>query len=210
MSDEPIQLYVDARMTSPYALSAFVALTEKRVPFTLHTIDLATQAQHAPEYVAVSVTQRVPTLVHGDFALSESSAIDEYLEEVFPEICIYPKNIQQRALARQLQVWLRSDLMPIRLERDTEVVFYGARRAPLSEDALRSIDKLIAAVMRLLPEHAGNLFGTYSIADTDLAMMLMRLIAHGDDLPAALRSYAEYQWTRPSVQAWVNHPIRKK
>ncbi len=205
-----LQLYVDARMTSPYAMSAFVALAEKGLPFTLQTVDLAVQAQHAPEYTALSTTQRVPTLIHGDFSLCESSAIDEYLDEVFPEISIYPKNIQQRALARQLQAWLRSDLMPIRSERDTEVVFYGAKRAPLSQEALRSVDKLILAATRLLPEHADNLFDTYSIADTDLAMMLMRLIAHGDNLPARLRVYAERQWMRPSVQAWVNHPSRKK
>ena len=136
-----LQLYVDARMTSPYAMSAFVALAEKGLPFTLQTVDLAVQAQHAPEYTALSTTQRVPTLIHGDFSLCESSAIDEYLDEVFPEISIYPKNIQQRALARQLQAWLRSDLMPIRSERDTEVVFYGAKRAPLSQEALRSVVK---------------------------------------------------------------------
>lgn len=208
--NKSIELYVDARMTSPYAMSVFVALSEKNLPFTVHIVDLAAKVQHTPEYQAVSVTQRVPTLIHGDFSLSESSAIEEYLEELFPEIPIYPKNIQQRALARQLQAWLRSDLMPIRSERDTEVVFYGAKRAPLSQEALRSVDKLILAATRLLPEHADNLFDTYSIADTDLAMMLMRLIAHGDDLPARLRVYAEHQWMRPSVQAWVNHPSRKK
>ena len=51
-----LQLYVDARMTSPYAMSAFVALTEKGLPFTLQTVDLAVQAQHAPEYTALSTT----------------------------------------------------------------------------------------------------------------------------------------------------------
>lgn len=206
---QSIQLYVDARMTSPYALSVFVALTEKNLPFTVHTVDLDAQAQHAPEYAALSMTQRVPTLVHGDFALCESSAIDEYLDEVFPDAPMYPKSTEQRALARQVQAWLRSDLTPIRSERDAEVVFYGAKRAPLSEAARRSVDKLIAGVMRLLPANAEHLFGTYSIADTDLAMMLMRLIAHGDAVPEPLRTYALGQWMRPSVQAWVNHANRQ-
>ena len=203
-----LQLYADSRLTSPYVMSVFVALMEKGLPFELHTVDLAQQGQRAPEYVGVSATQRVPTLLHGDFALSESSAITEYLEDVFPEQPIYPKDARQRATARLVQAWLRSDFMPIRAERDTEVVFYGAKRAPLSSEAQRAVEKLVAGVNRLLPEGTDHLFGMYSIADTDLAMMLMRLVAHGDEVPNYLREYAMKQWQRASVQAWVRHPLR--
>ena len=203
-----LQLYADSRLTSPYVMSVFVALTEKGLPFELRTVDLERQGQHTPEYTGISATQRVPTLLHGDFALSESSAITEYLEDVFPEQPIYPKDERQRATARLVQAWLRSDFMPIRAERDTEVVFYGARRAPLSDEARRAADKLVAGVNRLLPEGATHLFGEYSIADTDLAMMLMRLVAHGDEVPNYLREYAMKQRQRASVQAWVRHPLR--
>ncbi len=207
-ADNALHLYTDQYLTSPYVMSVFVTLTEKGLPFELHTVDLTRQAQHAPEYVAISATQRVPTLIHDDFVLSESSAITEYLEDMFPDHAVYPKNPQQRATARLVQAWLRSDFLPIRAERDTEVVFYGAQRAALSDEARRSVDKLIAGVERLLPEGAQNLFGDYSIADTDLAMMLMRLVAHGDDVPASLREYAISQWQRASIQAWVRHPWR--
>ena len=171
-------------------------------------MDLERQGQHTPEYTGISATQRVPTLLHGDFALSESSAITEYLEDVFPEQPIYPKDARQRATARLVQAWLRSDFMPIRAERDTEVVFYGAKRAPLSSEAQRAVEKLVAGVNRLLPEGTDHLFGMYSIADTDLAMMLMRLVAHGDEVPNYLREYAMKQRQRASVQAWVRHPLR--
>jgi glutathione S-transferase len=36
--------------------------------------------------------------------------------------------------------------------------------------------------------------------------MLQRLIAHGDDVPAPLIRYAQRQWERPAVQAWVALP----
>ena len=35
-----ITLHVDAQYASPYAMSAFVALTVKQVPFELRTVDL--------------------------------------------------------------------------------------------------------------------------------------------------------------------------
>jgi glutathione S-transferase len=36
--------------------------------------------------------------------------------------------------------------------------------------------------------------------------MLNRLILNGDAVPAELVAYAQRQWQRPSVQAWVNQP----
>src|SRR5262249_19880684 len=154
-------------------------------------------------YAAKSLTQRVPMLVHDDFALSESSAITEYLDEAFLATPVYPHDRRLRARARQVQAWLRSDLLPIRQERSTEVVFYrvsGAPRTPVAHAAAR---KLISAAEALLPRDASHLFGTWCIADTDLALMLNRLILNGDAVPTRLMDYAASQWQRPSVQRWV-------
>ena len=65
-------------------------------------------------------------------------------------------------------------------------------------------DKLIAAAQKWLAEGDDYLFGQWSIADVDLAVMLNRLILNGDPVPARLVAYAQRQWQRPSVQAWVN------
>lgn len=90
MSNLPMRLYVDAPFTSPYALSVFVTLREKGLPFEVHTLDLDALEQQAPAFAGLSVTQRVPTLAQDGFALSESSAITEYLEDVFPQVPVYP------------------------------------------------------------------------------------------------------------------------
>jgi glutathione S-transferase len=70
----------------------------------------------------------VPVLEIDGFELSESS-IAEYLEDRFaPEWeRIYPHDLQKRARARQIQAWLRSDLVPIRVERSTDVVLPGEK-----------------------------------------------------------------------------------
>jgi glutathione S-transferase len=208
LSSTNLRLYADAQFASPYAMSVFVALHEKRLPFELVTVDLANSANLEPGYAARSLTQRVPTLVHDSFALSESSAITEYLDEAFPGSSLYPKDAFRRARARQIQAWLRSDLMPIRQERSTEVVFYGASAAPLSTAAHAAAGKLFSACEVLLTDHSLNLFGEWSIADADLALMLNRLVLNGDAVPGKLADYAAYQWQRPSVQLWaaLNRP----
>ncbi|MES2250679.1 MAG: glutathione transferase [Pseudomonadota bacterium] len=200
---DPIRLYVDAQFASPYAMSVFVALHEKQLDFGMTPLDLAARENRAAGFSQLSLTQRVPTLVHGDFALSESSAITEYLDEVFPGTPLYPRDARSKARARQVQAWLRSDLMPIRQERSTEVVFYGPTHAPLSAAAQASARSLFDAVEALLPEGAEYLFGAWSIADVDLALMLNRLVLNGDAVPQRLASYAKRQWQRPSVQRWV-------
>ena len=50
---------------------------------------------------------------------------------------------------------------------------------------------------------ATSLFGQWCIADTDLALMLNRLIMNGDEIPHKLKEFANHQWQRPSVQQWV-------
>lgn len=203
MNDSRLRLYVDAQFTSPYAMSAFVVLREKGIEFELSPLDLDAFENQSEDYASLSLTQRVPTLVHGDFALSESSAITEYLEDVLPQTLVYPQELTQRAKARQVQAWLRSDLLPIRQERSTLVVFYGLKSAPLSPAAESAARKLIGAAQALLADGREYLFGQWSIADVDLALMLNRLILNGDAVPSALVEYAQRQWQRPTVQEWV-------
>jgi glutathione S-transferase len=176
-------LYVDANFASPYALVAFVSLLEKGVTFETESIDLVARAHHRLAFAKTSITQRVPTLVHDGFALSESSAICEYIDETFSGTRLYPNDRRDRARARQIQAWLRSDLMPIRDERPTFVVFNGATRPALTPDAREAAEKLFSAALTLLDGRTDNLFGDWSIADVDLAMMLQRLVVLGDPVP---------------------------
>lgn len=199
-------LFVDSQFLSPYALSVFVALQEKRLAFDIRSLDLGVGDHRVADYATTSLTGRVPTLMHGDFSLSESSAICEYLDEAFPAPqypSLYPDDRPQRARARQLQAWLRSDLMPLRQERSTEAVFLQPAAHALSPEAKAAAQKLFFAAEALLPDGADNLFGAWCIADTDLALMLNRLVLNGDTLvPPRLATYARRQWQRTSVRDW--------
>jgi glutathione S-transferase len=206
MNRNNILLHVDSQFASPYAMSVFVSLHEKGVPFDINRIDLGSREHQGTSYAQTSLTRRVPTLVFGDFALSESSAITEFLDETFHATRLYPRDPERRARARQIQAWIRSDLMPIRKERSTDVIFFGAAKPPLSDEAQAAADMLFDVAQTLLPAGADHLFGEWSIADTDLAIMLARLAMHGDAVPERLIAYAHKQWQRPSVQRWVQQP----
>ena len=156
MSQPVITLWSDADFFSPYVMSVYVALQEKSLPFTLKTVDLNRGEHLQAGWTGYAATRRVPLLEVDDFALSESSAITEYLDERFapPEWeRIYPHDLQKRARARQIQAWLRSDLMPIREERSTAVVFDGIlNRDPVPASTLNpavphELDRIIAKAL---------------------------------------------------------------
>jgi glutathione S-transferase len=207
MTPSDLCLYVDARFISPYALSAFVAMHEKGLRFELRTVDLQINAHEETGYVATSLTRRVPTLVHKGFALSESSAIAEYVNEVFDGPALYPADSRARSRARQVQAWLRSDLEFIRQERAAVFMFHGLPVAPLSALARAETERLFFAAQSLLSTDE-YLFGAWCIADVDLACMLNRLILCGDAVPDRLAAYAALQWQRPSVQLWLERVRR--
>ncbi|MCU1760299.1 glutathione transferase [Pseudomonas sp. 14P_8.1_Bac3] len=205
MESANLKLYVGADFVSAFAMSAFVALKEKQLSFELVTLDLKARENYQERYQQVSLTCKIPTLVHEGFALSESSAIAEYLEDITPgHPNLYPRDLKQRARARQLQAWLRSDLLIIRKERPADLIYFGKKDTPLSDDAQAAVGRLLFVADRLLEESADHLFGDWSIADTDLAIMLNRLVANGDEVPARLAAYVRRQWDRDSVRAWMD------
>lgn len=201
-----MQLFTDSNYLSPYAMSVFVALREKGIAFDTVPVDLAQSEHLAPAYAGIVATRRIPSIDDNGLHLSESSAICEYLEEQYPGTPIYPGGIAQRARAREVQAWLRSDLLPLRAERPTECVFLQRSPVPLSATAQAAAEKLFAAAAQWLPPGQQPLFGAWSIADTDLALMLNRLVRAGDAVPEPLAQYARLQWQRPSVQEWARLP----
>ncbi len=61
-----------------------LALMEKGVAFKSHYLDLLNFDQHQPDYLAVNPQGTIPAMRHGNLVLTESTAIMEYVDEVFP------------------------------------------------------------------------------------------------------------------------------
>ncbi len=202
-----LTLYVDSTYASPWAMSVYLALVEKKLPFTVKTLDLEAGENKSGPFKDLGLTGRVPTLVDGDFVLTESSAIIDYLEEKYPAPdypAMLPKSREKRAHAREVMAWIRSDNMAVRAERSTGVIFFKPVDTPLSPAGQAAAARFLAIADRLVS--GPNLFGDWSVADADLALMLNRLIINGDPVPQKLKDYAAAQWQRPSVQQWVAQP----
>ncbi|MBW4650595.1 MAG: glutathione S-transferase family protein [Kastovskya adunca ATA6-11-RM4] len=93
-----VELY--STSVCPFAHRTRLTLLEKGADFTLTEIDL----NNKPDWFTnISPNNKVPVIKHGDNRVWESTIINEYLDEVFPEPPLMPRDPGKRALAR---IWM--------------------------------------------------------------------------------------------------------
>ncbi|MEP7247304.1 MAG: glutathione S-transferase family protein [Gammaproteobacteria bacterium] len=97
---------------SACAAKVRLALAEKRLPWTSHYVDIFAGEQFAPAFIALNPAAVVPVLIHNRAVVTESTAICEYLEDIFAEHPIYPSSPSARANARQWTKAVDEELHP--------------------------------------------------------------------------------------------------
>jgi glutathione S-transferase len=105
---------------SPFAWRVWLGLEHKRIPYVQKTVSFSAGDLRKPEYTAINPRQKVPAIVDDAFALYESDAILEYLDEKYPAPRLFPGDAQQRALTR-------------RMIREADLYFGGAMDAVIDE-----------------------------------------------------------------------------
>ena len=81
------------------------ALGEKELKWQGHYLDILKGDQFTPEYRKLNPKAVVPTLVHDDRVIVESTVINEYLDDVFPEVALKPQPPMERA---EMRVWTKA------------------------------------------------------------------------------------------------------
>jgi glutathione S-transferase len=81
-----------------------ICLAEKGIDWVSHELHFATGDHLTPEYLKLNPNGVVPTLVHDGEPVIESSVIVEYLDEIYPEPPMVPRDPLGRA---RLRSWMR-------------------------------------------------------------------------------------------------------
>jgi len=77
-----------------------ITLVEKGLTWEARRVDLFKTEQYDPNYLKLNPKGVVPTLVHGDTPVIESTLICEYIDETFPDPPLMPKTAAERAKMR--------------------------------------------------------------------------------------------------------------
>lgn len=108
-----LKLYSYWRSSAAYRVR--IGLNLKGLEYALAPVHLVRDGgqQHAPDYAALNPQELVPTLRHGERVLTQSLAILEYLDEVFPEPALLPADAGGRARVRALAQQVACDIHPL-------------------------------------------------------------------------------------------------
>lgn len=88
---------------SPFAWRVWLALEYKALSYDLQVLSFDRKEHKTPDYLALNPRGEVPVLVDDGFALYESNAIVEYIDERWPEgPALFPGNTAERAIQRRM------------------------------------------------------------------------------------------------------------
>jgi maleylacetoacetate isomerase len=108
-----LTLYSYWRSSAAYRVR--IALNLKRLPFQTIPVNLVRNGgeQFGDAYRKINPQGLVPILLHDGHVLTQSMAICEYLDEVFPKFPLLPANAAQRAQVRSLALQVACEIHPI-------------------------------------------------------------------------------------------------
>lgn len=94
------------------SMKVLLYMKEKRLEFTSHYVDLLRFEQHDPDFLKINPNGQVPVLIHNGKTVTESSIIDEYLEDVFPDNSLRPADPHTRAKMRAIVKFIDDYALP--------------------------------------------------------------------------------------------------
>jgi glutathione S-transferase len=165
----PKKLTIYSMAACPYAQRTRILLQVKGINSDLVEIDLS---KPRPQwFLEINPAGKVPALVHRGRALNESSVINEYLEDCFPDVPLFPKEPYERALSRTLIEYCNgrftTNLYRLLMEQD------DSRRHRIAEAAVQDWNWLDEFLARAGYE-GGFLFGRFGMAELSYAPFFQR------------------------------------
>lgn len=86
------------------SLKALIGIHEKGVAFTSRFVNLHEFEQHDPAFLKINPNGQVPALVHDGRVVTESTVINEYVDEAFDGPALRPSDAYGRA---RMRVWTK-------------------------------------------------------------------------------------------------------
>ena len=184
---------------SPFAWKVWLTLEHKQIAYDLKLLSFDRGDTRSPEFLAVNPRGQVPAIVDNGFALWESHAIVEYLEEQYPQRPLLPSDPKGRATVRRLMHEADNHLSDAQTDLFEATLF---RKPDVVEDAAKIAtgqDKLLKELARWDALLTGEyLAGPLSLADFAVFPFVrqVRRIDErqpknglGDRMPAQLRAW---------------------
>ena len=194
-------LVIGNKRYSSWSLRPWLVLKHYALPFEEKLIPLD-RPETSSEILRYSPSSKVPALIDGNLTVWESLAICEYLNDKFPEKHMWPRGIEQRALARAVSNEMHGgfqkmrELMPHDLQKELRDFGYS--------DAQADITRIFQIWRQCLDRSGGPfLFGDFSIADAMYAPVANRFVSYGVRCDTDIEKYVRSNRAVPAHRQWI-------
>ncbi len=166
---------------SPYAWKVWLALEHKQIPYEFRLLSFDRGDLRTPEFRAVNPRGQVPAIVDNGFALWESMAIVEYLEERYPRQPLLPSDAEGRATVRRLMLEADNHLYAAQSDLTNATLYRVADTPEDPAQIAEGKEKLLTELSRWDALLTGEyLAGPLSLADFT-AYPFLRIVRRIDD-----------------------------
>jgi len=179
----------------PFGQKVRIALAEKSLNYDMVTIDLRGGEHRKPEFLRLNPYGRVPVLVDEDTVVYDSTIINEYLDDEYPDPPLLPRieSSSLRARARIFEDFADTSFTPQVGQLMAEVAKPEAERDQARLQRLRSAVERVLDYLNRELQGQQYLAGEFSVADIGFAPRLLVLKDLGVDAGM----------NRPNVDTWI-------
>ncbi|GIW47524.1 MAG: stringent starvation protein A [Deltaproteobacteria bacterium] len=189
----------------PFCRKVRITLFEKGIHYERIVIDLKKKEQKKEEFLRLNPYGKVPVLVDNGAVIYESSIINEYLDEKYPNPPLMPSTPEQRARARILIDFCESHFHVPWFNIYAELNFKseGERNLELIEKSKKELE---VHLQRLNTELEGRpyLLGDFTLADISFIPRIALFDTLGIKVPSELKNvvgWIERLQSRPSYSS---------
>jgi glutathione S-transferase len=195
-----MKLVIGNRNYSSWSVRPWLVLTHFEIPFEEELAPLSGPGWKE-NLRQKSPTGRVPVLLDGDLLIPETTAIIEYLAELYPDRGIWPLDRQQRALARAAAAEMHAGFAALRNEAPMNIRASLPGRVP--HDRVAGDLHRIEALWSDNLERSGGpyLFGRFTAADAMFAPVASRIRTYELPVSDTAMEYVEAIYALPAFQS---------
>jgi glutathione S-transferase len=192
-------------LSCPYGQKVRIVLAEKSLTYDLVTVDLAGGEHRKQEFLRLNPFGRVPVLVDDDTTIYDSTIINEYLEDEYPEPPVLPAvgASALRSRARTFEDFADTSFTPQVGQLISEVAKPEAER---DQNRIQRLHQGVERVLIYLEQQLQGqqfLAGEFSVGDIAFAPRLLVLPHLGIDTignHAQVDAWLKRMLERPSIR----------
>lgn len=212
-----MQLVIGNKNYSSWSMRPWVLLHQMGIAFEEHKLrfDFKPGSPYRKAVASVNPSGQVPVLLDEGFAVWDSLAIAEYLNDKYPAAGVWPEDRLQRARARSVSAEMHSGFGPLRshcpMNVEARLHEVGARLWQEHEALRASVARVQALWGDALKASGGPfLFGRFCAADAMFAPVCMRMLTYGLPMSDTAEAYVQRVSAAPGVAAWIKDALAEQ